>query len=151
MDFVKTSAPVTRKRYPLSLDKPETASLLSIRQHLRFKACIAVKDMQFIQAHYSPKVALRVVMHVRSLLDKEFGSLRVHRHRDLLVVNHHSLESLLAGLERVQLQSREISLRVTRERDVLSEVCGIPLNWGVGESLIDAEIQRMQRLRSDAE
>lgn len=151
VDIAKTFASASRTFKPVSVDTSKTASLLSIRQHLRFKACIAVKDLEFIRSHYSPRVALSVVTHVRSLLDKEFGSLRIHRHRDLLVVNHHCLETLLAGLLRVQFHSKQISLRVTRVHDELTELCGIPLNWGVGESLIDAEIQRMKQLKSDTD
>lgn len=123
------------------------AKLLSIRQHLHCKATVAINDLSFIESRYSPQVANRIMHLVRSHLNDEFGQLRVHRHRQIFVVGHHCMESLIAGLLRVQFHSKQIALPVTQSHGELSDICGIPLSWGVGNSLTEAENERIRRLK----
>jgi len=122
-----------------------SADLLSIRQHLSFKATMGITDLSFIEQSYSSQVADGLMGNVRDLLDLEFGHLRVHRQRQLFVVSHHCKESLVAGLLRVQFHSRQIPLPLTRDGKGMSDVCGVPLTWGVGESLGEAERERLQK------
>lgn len=121
------------------------ADLLSIRQHLSFKATMGITDLSFIEQSYSSQVADGLMGNVRDLLDQEFGHLRVHRQRQLFVVSHHCKESLVAGLLRVQFHSRQIPLPLTRDGKGMSDVCGVPLTWGVGESLGEAERERLKK------
>ena len=121
------------------------AELLSIRQHLTYIATIGLNDIEFIETSYSPQVAGKLSASVRELLDQEFGPLRVYRRRQAFVVSHHSRESLYAGLFRVQFHSSQIPLPSTRDGNGPSDRCGIPLSWGVGKSMIEAEAERHSR------
>ena len=123
----------------------QSAELLSIRQHLAFKASLCIDDLPFIEQTYSSQVANKLLASVRQLLDQEFGNLRVHRRHELFVVNHHSRESLIAGLLRVQFHSYEIALPATREGDGPSDICSLPLSWGVGQTLAEAEGERLNK------
>jgi len=119
-----------------------TASLVSMRQHLCYKASIGIKDLVFIEQSYSAQVGEKLMGTVRELLDTEFGYLRVYRSHQVLVVRHHCMESLVAGLLRVQFHSCQIPMPVTREGDKMSDVCGVPVSWGIGHSLAEAEAKR---------
>ena len=96
---------------------------------------MGITDLRFIEQSYSAQVADALIVSIRNLLDQEFGHLRVHRQRQLFVVSHHCMESLVAGLLRVQFHSREIPLPLTRDGKGMSDVCGVPLSWGVGGTL----------------
>jgi len=124
-----------------------SATLLSIRQCLNFKASVAVDDLAFIQSRYSPEVANKIMLQVRSFLNYEFGQLRVHKKRQKLVVQHHCLESLMAGLLRVQYHSNRIALPVSPLQGDLSNECGVFLTWGVGNSLAEAEGERLRSIK----
>ncbi len=124
---------------------PSSADLLSIRQHLTFKACIGINEFDFLQDAYSVQVGDQLMSSVRVLLDQEFGGLRVHRRHQVFVVNHHCEESLIAGLLRVQFHSRQLPFPATRDGEKLSDVCGVPLAWGVGRTLEAAEEQRQSK------
>lgn len=121
------------------------ADLLSIRQHLTYKASVGIKDLEFLRQAYSVQVGDKLMSSVRVLLDKEFGGLRVHRRHQVFIVNHHCQESLIAGLLRVQFHSRQIPMMATRDGTGLSDVCGIPLSWGAGRTLEEAEEQRLSK------
>lgn len=125
-----------------------SAELLSIRQHLCFKSTIAVTDLVSIERRYSSQFADRLMGNIRDLLDREFGHLRVHRQRRLFVVSHHCVESLIAGLLRVQFHGQQIPLPRARDGDAVSDACGVPLSWGVGESFGEAERERVQKSKS---
>ena len=150
VDFRKTRLPTERSR-PLYSDRP--ATLLSIRQHLRYKACVAITEKPLVEPE-SRKVnrsTLRVMRDVRTLLDKEFGSLRVHRHRQLLIVSHHCVEGLIGGLLRVQFLSNQIDMPSRSALVDSPDSTGIPLSWGVGDSLFEAETSRLRQIRSELE
>lgn len=126
---------------------PVSADLLSIRQHLTYKASIGINDFSFLQQAYSIQVADQLMAKIRTLLDQEFGGLRVHRRHQVFVVNHHCEESLIAGVLRVQFHSRQLPLPATRLGQGLSDLCGVPLAWGVGRTLEAAELQRQSKRR----
>lgn len=123
-----------------------SAALLSLREHLSFKASIGINDFAFIAQSYSPQVADKIMATIRELLDREFGYLRVYRRHQVFVVRHHSMESLIAGLLTVQFHSCQIPLPVTRDGNGISDLCGVPLSWGVGRSQAEAESERQRKL-----
>ena len=124
--------------------KQQTASLLSIRQNLNFKALVGVDNLTFIEQNYSTQVAQNLRAMLRNLLDQEFGNLRVHRKKQSFVVNHHCMESLIAGLLRVQFHARKVALTATHEStgDPMSDLSGICVSWGVGNTINEAERDR---------
>ena len=124
---------------------PNGAELLSIRQHLAYVASIGIVDLEFIEQSYSSTVANTLLIKVRNLLHLEFGPLRVHRRRQVFVVSHHCMETLIAGLFRVQYHSHEIPLPATRDGNGLSDVCGVPLTWGAGKTILEAEAERHKK------
>lgn len=127
-----------------------SASLLSVRQHLRYKACLSLNGSCFDQFKNPANAQRETAIAVRSLLHKEFGSLRIHRHRQLLVVSHHCVEALIAGLLRVQFHARQLNCSACRQLDGgESKSTGITLSWGVGESLAEAETARKKRISAD--
>jgi len=65
-----------------------------MRQHLGLQASIEIDDLAGIQTHYSIAVRDRVVNDVRKLLNLEFGSLRVYRHRRMFMIRHHCAEAV---------------------------------------------------------
>ncbi len=107
---------------------------------------MGIDDLPFIEQSYSQQVASNLHARLRTLLDQEFGSLRVHRRRKSFIVSHHCVESLIAGLLRVQFHSQQIPLPATREGEGLSDVCGVPLTWGIGTTLAEAEDKRLNKL-----
>lgn len=127
-----------------------SASLLSVRQHLRYKACLSLDASCFEQFEDPVNAQRETAVAVRTLLHKEFGSLRIHRHRQLLVVSHHCVETLIAGLLRVQFHARQLSYSACRElTGEENKSSGFTLSWGVGESLIEAETARKKRISAD--
>ena len=125
-----------------------SADLLSIKQHLCFKSTIGITNPTSIERRYSSQVADGLMGNIRDLLDREFGHLRVHRQRRLFVVSHHCVESLIAGLLRVQFHAQQIPLPRKRNDGVASDARGVPLSWGVGETLGEAERERLQKSKS---
>ena len=144
----KSRVPLQSRAHVVSSTLSTGADLLSIRQHLGFNATVSISDLCFIEESYSLQVADSLMGSIRNLLDQEFGHLRVHRQRQLFVVRHHCRESLVAGLLRVQFHSREIPLPLTRDGKGMSDVCGVPLSWGTGETLGEAERERLGKLNT---
>ncbi len=124
---------------------PVSATLLSVRQHLRCKASIGIDNLEFIEQSYSKQVAAKLLGELRELLDQEFGGLRVHRRRHSFIVNHHCVESLIAGLLRVQFHSQTNPLPATREEDGSSDVRAVFLSWGVGTTVAEAKESRTHK------
>lgn len=128
-----------------------SADLLSIRQHLRYKACVAATVNSADVAKCADPLNDKVTAAVRALLAKEFGSLRLHRHRQLLIVSHHCLEELIAGLLRVQFLGNQIKWTGNIEPCEHESRCSISLSWGVGESLYEAETALSKQTSADLE
>lgn len=137
----------------------QTATLLSIRRHLIHKACVGVvadvvndavvdDDQEIIQICHSTRTTNELMQRLRSMLYREFGNLRVHRHRDTFVVSHHSVENMISGLLRVQFYSNQTANSEDYAADAGDNLgsCGFTLCWGVGNSLIEAENERLRSL-----
>lgn len=124
----------------------QPAILLSVKQHLSFRASVCLADLTFIEQTYSTQVTDKLLLRIRELLEREFGSLRVYRHHQLLVVNHYCVESLVAGLLRVQFHCGEIPLSARRDGRGLSDMCGLPLSWGIGQTRAEAELNRLDKV-----
>lgn len=128
-------------------DSPrQSATLLSVKQHLSFKASVSLADKAFVEQIYSRQVTDKLLQSIKQLLDREFGGLRVYHYRQLFVVNHYCMESLVAGLLRVQFHCGEIPLTAQREEHGLSDRCGIPVSWGIGQTRAEAELDRLGKL-----
>lgn len=103
---------------------------------------MTIPDLDFVTQSYSVQVADKLTARVRELLDQEFGPLRVHKRHQAFVVSHHSMEALVAGMLRVQYHCCQIPLPATRGPAGLSDLCGVSLCWGVGQTLNEAEAER---------
>lgn len=128
-----------------------SADLLSIRQHLRYKACVTATGNPVAVAKRADPLNVKATATVKALLAKEFGSLRLHRHRQLLIVSHHCLEELIAGLLRVQFLGNQIEWTDNIEPCEPEGRCRISLSWGVGESLYEAETALSKQTSADLE
>ena len=144
VDMMSLRGAPSRKRVVTSLEKTESATLLSIRQKLSYQACIGVNHIEQLSVQCSPNLANAVMKQVREFLNAEFGQLRVHRYRQVFAVGHHSLEGLIGGLLRVQFYARQVELPIM---DSQFEPRYLSLNWGVGESVLEAEHERLRRQR----
>ena len=144
--YVQLSPSNARRRQTQS-GSPQEATLLSMRQHLGLQASIEIDDLAGIQTHYSISVRDRIVNDVRKLLNLEFGSLRVYRHRRMFMIRHHCAEGLIAGLLRVQYHARQISIPSVNFFGEEADNPGVSLSWGVGHSALEAERERLRRRR----
>ncbi len=135
-----------RKRIATTVEFRESATLLSIRQNLAYQATMGIDDPDNLSATLSSVELSRISSAVRQLLDAEFGHLRVHRYRQVFAVGHHCLESLIAGLLRVQFHARKIDASALQP-DEGADNTGTSVSWGVGDTLTEAENERMRRRR----
>lgn len=136
---------IGRKRSGSSGESRDTAKLLSIRQNLRYQACVGIDRIDELETRCSSNLANAVMTQVRGFLNAEFGQLRVHRYRQVFTVGHHDLESLTGGLLRVQFYARQVQLPAMQAH--LEPAC-LSLSWGVGESILQAEQERQRRAQS---
>ncbi|MBX2878745.1 MAG: hypothetical protein KTR32_02375 [Granulosicoccus sp.] len=131
------------------IDRTRSATMLSIRQHLHCKASVAIRLSTFADSAPSDYCKRQANNLVRTLLDNEFGSLRVYRHRRLLIVSHKCMESLIAGILRVQFLSRQTELGEGTECQCrLSQRHSVVISWGVGDSFHEAESARVRQAKS---
>jgi len=144
VDMMSLLDATSRKRSVTPVEHRESATLLSIRQNLSYQGCIGVNDIEQVSAQYSHNLATAVMKQVREFLHAEFGQLRVHRYRQVFAVGHHRLDGLVGGLLRVQFYARQIELPVM---DSQLEPRLLSVNWGVGESVLEAEQERLRRQR----
>ena len=138
-----------RRRPETLLDRPRpaTAELLSLRRSLGHEASVEIDGLDALVERHGAPVLARAARRVRILLDREFGSLRVHRTRRRFVVRHRSAEALVAGLLRVQYHARAVRLPETDARGERQERAGLAITWGVGRSAPEAELERLRRRR----
>jgi len=138
-----------RKRTATTSELRENASLLSIRNSLAFHATLGINDLDKLADCLSRQQLYTLDSSVRRLLDTEFGHLRVHRHRAAFAVAHHCLDSLIAGLLRVQFHLRELDLlaNLPVTESVTVDGDSTLVSWGVGGSLAEAENERRRRRR----
>lgn len=124
-----------------------SASLLSIRQSLRYQASIGPDDMPRLQQRYRHTELEQWLKQIRQLLNTEFGSLRVHRYRHGFAVGHRDAEQLVAGLLRVQYHARQLTPPQGRAEQSSLVTHAPALAWGVGRTLFEADEDRRQRRR----
>ena len=123
------------------------AQMLSMRRHLSYQASVEIDNLENIQAEFGEPVRASLVKKVRSILDKEFGNLRVHRYRRLYVIRHRSVEGLISSLLRVQFHAHQLDLPALNRAGELVESKPITLTWGVGRTTTEAEVERLRRRR----
>lgn len=146
VDMVSLLDAPSRKHGVTSVELKESATLLSIRQHLSYQASVGVNNIDKLKDQCSHDLANAVMKQVREFLNAEFGQLRVHRYRQVFTVGHHSLEGLIGGLLRVQFYSRQIELPIMANQ---SEPQFLSLSWGVGDSILQAELERQRHQRPE--
>lgn len=121
------------------------ATLLSMRSTLLHHASVGIRDIDDLRANYSKVLVNTAMANVRSLLETEFGYLRVHRYRQAFAVGHHCAESLIGGLLRVQYYAHELQLPVTGEQSAGTYCYSPRILWGIGDSISEAEKRRVGR------
>ena len=125
-------------------DSPRGATLLSMRQNLTYQASIAIQDIERTMLDLPKAELANVNRQIKQLLDKEFGSLRVRKHRYGFAVGCTDEEVLIAALLRVQYHANQMETT-----PIVSEVFdtsfGVPVTWGVGEDILEADANRSKR------
>lgn len=133
----------SRKRV-VSPQRPNGATLLSIRQSLMVQATVGIDDIERTSLDLPKGEVVNLNRQLRQLLNKEFGSLRVHKHRLAFAVGHHCHESLVAGLLRVQYHAKQMETSDV-VCDIFDDSHGVPVTWGVGETVAEADAERSKR------
>lgn len=123
------------------------AELTSIRRHLRYQASVEIDNLEWIRNEFGEAFGLSLVKQVRSILDTEFGKLRVHRYRRLFVIRHRSVEGLISSLLRIQFHAQQLELPSLNTMSKPTNVKPISLTWGVGRTTTEAEVERLRRRR----
>ncbi len=147
VDMTRLRENTGRKKIYVCPEARDGATLLSIRQNLSHQATIGLRDIDHIRSCCSSELVDQFMANVRSLLDSEFGRLRVHRLREVFTIGHHCPESLISGLLRVQYYTRQVTLPLPAHTDSQSGECCPAVVWGIGSSVSEAEIQRLRRCR----
>lgn len=136
-----------RRPAPADRSRAVTAELLSLRGSLDHEASVEIDGLEALAERYDEAVLARLAQQVRGLLDREFGTLRVHRARRRFVARHRSAEALVAGLLRVQYHARAIALPTVDRHGEPVEGAALAVTWGVGRSGPEAELERLRRRR----
>ncbi len=121
--------------------------MLSMRRHLSYQASVEIDNLERLLADYGETVRASTVSQVRSLLNKEFGKLRVHRYRRLYIIRHRSVEGLISSLLRVQFHAHQLELPALNLKGELVDAKPVTLTWGVGRTTTEAEVERLRRRR----
>jgi len=122
-----------------------TADLLSIRQNLDYRASVEIDEFNQDFSELDASVRNRLMRDVRALLDVEFGRLRINCDKGVFQVRHRKLESLIAGLLRCQFHARQIAWTRSGAKPEEPASTGLGITWGVGDSLDEAEADRIKR------
>ena len=144
VDIARLLKKPTQRKVLQPIEFRASASLLSIRQKLVCIATVGVDDIDRIAKEFPNDVTTEVNALLRRLLNKEFGSLRVYKHRRVFTVGHHCQESMMAGLLRVQYHANQFDTRAVKP-GVLREGVGLQITWGVGDTVPEAEKERSKR------
>jgi len=132
-----------RKRVFVS-EKRDGATLLSIRQNLMHRATVGIDDIERTSLDLPKGEFLNLNGQLRELLNKEFGSLRVHKYRFAFTVGHHCHDTLVAGLLRVQYYAKQMKTTPVVS-DIFDDTQGVPVTWGVGDTNSEADSDRTKR------
>lgn len=133
-----------RRKKVVPANMREGATLLSIRQNLMLQATVGVDDIDRTALDLPKGEVLNLNKQLRQLLNKEFGSLRVHKHRLAFSVGHHCQESLVAGLLRVQYHAKQMETTAIVS-DIFEDSLGVPVTWGIGSTIAEADTERSKR------
>jgi hypothetical protein len=133
-----------RRKRVLKSELRDGATLLSIRQNLIYQATVGIDDIESTLVDLPKGEFATIHLQLRELLNTEFGSLRVHKHRYAFTVGAHCLESLIAGLLRVQYHAKQIETTLVVS-EMLDHANGLPVTWGVGNTISEAETERSKR------
>jgi len=125
----------------------DQAQMLSMRRHLSYQASFEIDNIEWVRAEYGEAVRQDLAKQIRSILNKEFGKLRVHRYRRLYVIRHRSVEGLISSLLRVQFHAHQIDLPVLNKNGDTVDTKPVTLTWGVGRTTTEAEVERLRRRR----
>lgn len=132
----------------LNIRKPYApVSAISLRPYLPYRASVEIDELPWLQAQFGVRERDRFVRDTRSILNAEFGQLRVYRYRRVFVVRHRNVEELIAGLLRAQFHAYQIVLPDENVFGDVVEPNGLSLTWGVGHSTSEAEVERLKRRR----
>lgn len=144
VDMVGLFKKVGRRKRVLTSESRDGATLLSIRQNLMYQATVGIDDIERTALDLPKGEVLNLNAQLRQLLNKEFGSLRVHKHRLAFTVGHHCHETLIAGLLRIQYYAKQIET-TSVVSEIFDDTQGVPVTWGVGDSISEAETERSKR------
>lgn len=144
VDMVDLFRKAGRRKRVLTSEMRDGAVLLSIRQNLMFQATVGIDDIERTLLDLPKGEVLNLNAQLRRLLNKEFGSLRVHKHRYAFTVGHQCFDTLVAGLLRVQYHAKQIQTAPVVS-DIFEDTEGVPVTWGVGSSVSEAETERSKR------
>lgn len=144
VDMVDMFKRAGRRKRVMKSELQDGATLLSIRQNLMYQATVGIDDIERTLLDLPKGEVLNLNAQLRQLLNREFGSLRVHKHRYAFTVGHHCFDTLAAGLLRVQYYAKHMQ---TSEvvNEIFDDSEGVPVTWGVGHSVSEAETERSRR------
>jgi len=144
-EILEFSAFRRRSDNTIAKSQSVTAELLSIRQNLDYRASVEIDEFNQDFSELDTSVRNRLMRDVRALLDVEFGKLRINCDKGVFQVRHRKLESLIAGLLRCQFHARQIIWTRTGAKSDEAASTGLGITWGVGDSLDEAEADRIKR------
>lgn len=136
-----------RTVYKNGSNQQQDAELLSVRRHLSYQASVEIDRLESIISEFGAQAGQALVKQVRELLNKEFGSLRVHKSRHLFVIRHRSVEGIISSLLRVQFFAHQLELPSNNTQGMAVTTKPITLTWGVGRTTTEAEVERLRRRR----
>lgn len=112
---------------------------------MKVSASIEIDDLVWIRGHFSSRVRDQIVASIRKLLCQEFGRNMIQRNELIFVVRHRRVETLVAGLLRVQFYANQVLLP---EFNIIGERVdqnGVSVTWGVGQSPEEASLERVKK------
>ncbi|MFT5895481.1 MAG: hypothetical protein ACI8VW_002356 [bacterium] len=144
VDMVDLFRKAGRRKRVLTSEMRDGAILLSMRQNLMFQATVGIDDIERTLLDLPKGEVLNLNGRLRHLLNKEFGSLRVHKHRYAFTVGHQCFDTLVAGLLRVQYHAQQMETTQVAS-DIFDDSQGVLITWGVGNTVSEAETERSKR------
>ena len=126
-------------------EKRDGATLLSIRQNLMHRASVGIDDIERTSLDLPKGELSNLNTQVRRLLNKEFGYLRVYKYKYGFTVGHQCHDTLVAGLLRVQYHAKQMKT-TPLVSDIFEDSDGVPVSWGVGDTDLEADSDRLKRL-----
>ncbi|MBX2823837.1 MAG: hypothetical protein KTR33_03845 [Gammaproteobacteria bacterium] len=129
----------------LSCGSSGSLSVIDFFDRMTFQASIELDDLLWIRGHFTVRVRHQIMSAVRKLLCAEFGRRMVERNQLLFTVRHRDVNTLIAGLLRVQFNANQILLPEYNVFGDRVEQNGVTVTWGVGRSLDEAQHERIKK------